>query len=121
METKIKELLAHPQGDLKTQNYLCVDVKTNTAEIMHAREKREGTLRMVDDDHFEFTERTTPAYTRNPIVWSGEYINVHLNKENQFMIHFKRLALFSGLDSWDMAIRIHYEIQSAREALVKLL
>lgn len=121
METNFKELLALPEGAMKTQNYLCVDVKTRTAEIMNAGEKREGTLCMVDDDHFEFNERTTPAYTRNPIVWSGEYINVHLDKENQFPIHFKRLALFSGLDSWDIAIRIHYELQAAREALVKLL
>ena len=83
METKIKELMALPQGAFKTQNYLCVDVKTRTAEIMHAGEMREGALCMVDDEHFEFNELTTPAYTRNPIVWSGEYINVHLNKENQ--------------------------------------
>ena len=121
METNFKELLALPEGAMKTQNYLCVDLKTRTAEIMNAGEKREGTLCMVDDDHFEFNERTTPAYTRNPIVWCGDYINIHLNKENRYMVHFKRLGLFSGLDSWDIAIRIHYELQAAREALVKSL
>lgn len=122
METNFKELLALPEGAMKTQNYLCVDLKTRTADtLMNAGEMREGALSMVDEFHFEFNELTTPAYTRNPIVWCGDYINIHLNKENRYMVHFKRLGLFSGLDSWDLAIRIHYELQAAREALVKLL
>ena len=122
METNFKELLALPEGAMKTQNYLCVDLKTRTADThMKAGEMREGALCMVDEFHFEFNELTTPAYTRNPIVWRGDYINVHLNKDNRYMVHFKRLGLFSGFDSWDLAIRIHYELQAAREALVKSL
>ena len=121
MEKKFMELSALPQGVFKTQNYLCVDVKTRTSEIMRAGEMREGALCMLDEEHFEFNEQTTPAYTRNPIVWSGDYINVHLNKENRLMVHFKRLALFSGEDSWDLAVHIHYELQSAMEALIKQL
>lgn len=122
METNFKELLALPEGAMRTQNYICVDLKTRTVKShMCAGEMRKGALIMADDFHFEFNELTTLAYTRNPIVWQGEFINVHLNKENRFMVHFKRLGLFSGYDSWDLAIRIHYEIQAAREALVKNL
>ena len=122
MVTKVNELMALPQEGMETQTYLCVDLKTRTADShMTAGEMREGALIMVDDFHFEFNELSKPAYTRNPIVWSGDYINVHLNKENCYTVHFKRLNLFSGYDTWGLAILIHHELQAAREALVNSL
>ena len=122
MGQKIKERLALPARGMKTQEYLCVDLKTRTAHShMSAGECREGVLCMLDDYYFSFFELAPRAYTRNPIVWSGELINVHLNKENRYVVHFKHLCLFSGYDSWSLAIRIHHELQSAREALLKSL
>lgn len=90
-----KEPLALVKENMVSQNYLDVVLKAFTcANHMRIGEERQGVLTMVEEDErFEFHERSREAYVRNPKVFEGEYINVHLDKSGALVVNLHRTEL----------------------------
>ena len=87
-----------------TQNYLGVNLKAYTC-MSHLREGegRPGVLTMVEEDErFEFVEQPLTRWTRNPLVFQGEYINVHKDKNGHYVVALHKLEL----STWCNVIRV---------------
>ena len=102
-----------------SQNYLDTNLKTYTCKS-HLREGegRPGVLTMiVEDEQFEFVELSPVRWTRNPKVWQGEYINVHLDKNGHYQVHLKNLEMGDGFNAVRIGNAITNEFKTAKKVL----
>ena len=102
-----------------SQNYLDTHLKTYTRKS-HLREGegRPGVLTMVvEDEQFEFVELSPVRWTRNPEVWQGEYINVHLDKNGHYQIQLRKLELTESFNPVRVANAICTEFLTAKKVL----
>lgn len=102
-----------------SQNYLDTNLKTYTRKS-HLREGegRPGVLTMVvEDEQFEFVELSPVRWTRNPKVWQGEYINVHLDKNGHYQVHLKNLVMGDGFNAVRIGNAITTELITAQKVL----
>ena len=102
-----------------SQNYLDTNLKTYTRKS-HLREGegRPGVLTMVvEDEQFEFVELSPVRWTRNPKVWQGEYINVHLDKNGHYQVHLKNLEMGDGFNAVRIGNAITTELLTAKKVL----
>lgn len=102
-----------------SQNYLDTNLKTYTRKS-HLREGegRPGVLTMVvEDEQFEFVELSPVRWTRNPKVWQGEYINVHLDKNGHYQVHLKKLEIAEGFNAVRVGNAITTELRTAKKVL----
>lgn len=100
-----------------SQNYLDTNLKTYTRKS-HLREGegRPGVLTMVvEDEQFEFVELSPVRWTRNPKVWQGEYINVHLDKNGHYQVHLKNLEMGDGFNAVRIGSAITNEFKTAKK------
>ena len=102
-----------------SQNYLDTNLKTYTRKS-HLREGegRPGVLTMVvEDEQFEFVELSPVRWTRNPLVFQGEYINVHLDKNGHYQVHLKNLEMGDGFNAVRIGNAITTEFKTAQKVL----
>lgn len=102
-----------------SQNYLDTNLKTYTRKS-HLREGegRPGVLTMVvEDEQFEFVELSPVRWTRNPKVWQGTYINVHLDKNGHYQVHLKNLEMGDGFNAVRIGNAITTEFKTAQKVL----
>ena len=102
-----------------SQNYLDTNLKTYTRKS-HLREGegRPGVLTMVvEDEQFEFVELSPVRWIRNPKVWQGEYINVHLDKNGHYQVHLKNLEMGDGFNAVRIGNAITNELITAQKVL----
>ena len=85
------------QSKKVSQIYPDTYLKAYTREHhMRVGETRTGELTMTEEDEkFEFVEKTTEIYRRNPKVFQGEYINVHLDKFGALVVSLRKTELFN--------------------------
>ena len=74
---------------------LCVDLKLLTCQPGRMKTGKQllGTIMRDSYDHFTFVEKESLANVppkRNPIVYSGMYVNVHKNDEGMLYPTFNR-------------------------------
>lgn len=102
-----------------SQNYLDTNLKTYTRKS-HLREGegRPGVLTMVvEDEQFEFVELSSVRWTRNPKMWQGTYINVHLDKNGHYQVHLKNLEMGDGFNAVRIGNAITTEFKTAQKVL----
>lgn len=77
--------------------YLCVNLNTCMQDHdIRMGETRKGVLTMVEDqEKFSFEEVERERWTRNPKVFQGEYINVHLDKFGALVVSLRKTELFN--------------------------
>lgn len=104
---------------LKKQKYLCVDLSTCMLDHdIRMGETRKGVLTMVEDqEKFAFDEVEAERYTRNPIIWHGDYINVHRDKQGNYQANFRRMTIGSRFNPARVANAIYTELQTAKRVL----
>ena len=79
---------------------------------------RTGELTMTEEDEkFEFVEKTTETYRRNPKVWEGEYINVHRDKNGHYQIHLRKMELNKRFSPVRVGNAIQRELLTAKKVL----
>ena len=73
---------------------------------------------MVEDqEKFTFDEAETEHYTRNPKVFLGEYINVHLDKFGALVVSLRRTELHSRQQAVRDGEAIKTELLTAAKVL----
>lgn len=99
--------------------YLATDLKTFTFHhLMRVGETRKGELTMTEEDEkFEFVERLTDSYTRNPTVFRGQYINVHRDKHDALVVTLRKNILTNRKDAMLVAEAIKNEYITAAKLL----
>lgn len=102
-----------------SQNYLDTCLKTYTHNHhMRVGETRTGELTMTEENEkFEFVEKMAETYRRNPKVWEGAYINVHLDKNGHYQVHLKKMELRKSLNVVHVAKAIETELRTAKKML----
>ena len=97
MTKKISKSLALVQGNENkaSQVYDMTQLKVwSPKRHMRQGETITGELTMVQDyEQFEFIAQAKVCYSRNPIVWHGEYINVHRDKQGNYQACFRRMTI----------------------------
>ena len=87
------------QKGFAIQTYNDTNLKVFSPERhMQEGESLTGKLTMVKDlEEFEFVaqQHTKTSYTRNPTVFAGEYINVHLDKYGALVVSLRRTELYN--------------------------
>ena len=85
---------------------------------MRVGETRTGELTMTEEDEkFEFVEKMPEAYSRNPKVFQGEYINVHRDKEGHYQVHLKKMELNHRFSPVRVGNAIQQELLTAKKVL----
>lgn len=78
---------------------------------MHPGDNRKGMLSMINEDKFEFDEQLPQTCERNPKIWTGKRINVHKNRQGEYVVNFKRLVLDSRIDPSNLADEIFVDVE----------
>lgn len=104
---------------IKKQQYLCVDLSTRMQDHdIRMGETRKGVLTMVEDqEKFSFDEEEKERWTRNPKVWQGEYINVHLDKYGALVVSLRRTELTNRKNAVRDGEAIKTELLTAAKVL----
>lgn len=85
---------------------------------MRAGETRRIDLTLVEDEEYmEGHEVVQETWTRNPKVWQGEYINVHLDKNGHYQIHLRKMELTKRFSPVRVANAIQRELLTAKKVL----
>lgn len=106
-------------GNMVSQVYMDIDLKVFT-HTNHLREGegRPGVLKMVEDfEQFEFVEQSSARWSRNPLVFRGEYINVHRDKNGHYQVQLRKLEL----NQWFNAVRVGNAITTELLTAKKML
>ena len=114
-----KELQALVNENKVSQVYDCTRIKVFTHDH-HMREGETilGSLTMTEEfENFEFHQSVTERYTRNPLIWHGEYINVHRDKLGNYQANFRRMTIGSRFNPARVANAIYTELQTAKRVL----
>jgi len=104
---------------MKTQNYLCVDLRTWMQDTnLVEGQTRTGMITMTrDGEKFEFEEVNPNRHFRNPKVWTGRYISVTCNAYDEYHVHFRRLLLDDHFRPGKYGREIARELTLAMEEL----
>lgn len=105
---------------MKKNVILCVDFITRLQEdaYMKVGKNYKGVIRMTEaNEKLEFDEQVHRTCERNPIVWTGEHINIHKTKDGRYSIHLKKTELSSTLKLRTLAIEL---LRDAIRAKVEL-
>lgn len=102
-----------------SQIYLDTYLKAYTQDHhMRVGEVRTGELTMIEEDEkFEFVEKMTETYRRNPKVFQGAYINVHRDKEGHYQVHLKKMELSKRFSPVRVGEAIKTELLTAKKVL----
>ena len=104
---------------MKSQIYLCVDLKAMTEETcFRPQESRTGVLRMQDEDQFVFYEATQPKEKRNPRLWSGKTLNVSQKPDGSLRVNFKTLRLDEDTNTIMLVASIYFDLLKAKKVLL---
>jgi hypothetical protein len=121
MAKNLKSLLQLIQGkdDMVHQLYQDTNLKLFTlGRHMREGETRTFDLTMVQDyEQFEGVEVVHEKYKRNPLIWHGEYINVHRDKQGHYQINFRKMELGNGFNAVRIANAIGTELLTAQKML----
>ena len=117
-KTRLDAVSALQKG-LATQTYDMTKLKVfSPKRHMQEGETLTGELTMVKNyEEFEFRAHERERWTRNPKVWQGEYINVHLDKNGHYQVHLKKLELRKRLNVVRIAKAIETELRTAQKVL----
>ena len=108
-----------PQENMVSQIYDATRLKLFT----QGRHMREGetklvNLTMVEDyEYFEGHEIVREKWTRNPILFRGEYINVHQGKDGNHYATLHKLVLTDGFNAVRIGNAITTELLTAKKVL----
>ena len=107
------------QENMVSQIYNDIRVKLWTRNRhMRAGETRRFDVEMVEDEEYlEGREVIQETWTRNPKVWEGAYINVHLDKNGHYQVHLKKMELRKRLNVTRAAKAIETELRTAKKML----
>lgn len=114
-----KELQALVNENKVSQVYDCTRIKVFTHDH-HIREGETilGSLTMTEEfENFEFHQRLEQRWTRNPIIWHGEYINVHRDKLGNYQACFRRMTIGKRFSPVRVANAISTELLTAKKML----
>lgn len=121
MKRKYSNLIATLtlQENMVSQIYNDIRVKLWTRNRhMRAGETRRFDVEMVEDEEYlEGREVIQETWTRNPKVWEGAYINVHLDKNRHYQVHLKKMELRKRLNVTRVAKAIETELRTAKKVL----
>ena len=119
MSKKVFRVEALLRENMVSQIYNDIRVKLWTRNRhMRAGETRRFDVEMVEDDEYlEGHEVVQETWTRNPKVWEGAYINVHLDKNGHYQVHLKKLELRKRLNVIRIAKAIETELLTAKKVL----
>lgn len=108
-----------PQQKNVTQIYLDAELKTYTRKNhLRVGEGRLGMLTMVENfEKFEFVEQTSVRWSRNPLVFQGEYINIHRDKNGHYQIALRKLELNKTCNVVRIGNAIITELLTAKKVL----
>ena len=114
-----KELQALVNENKVSQVYEMTQLKVWSPERhMREGETLTGELTMNRDyEEFEFIAQAKERYTRNPLIWHGEYINVHRDKQGHYQINFRKMELGNGFNAVRIANAIGTELLTAQKML----
>ena len=114
-----KEHLALVNENKASQVYDMTQLKVWSPERhMREGETLTGELTMIRDyEEFEFVAQAKERYTRNPIIWHGDYINVHRDKQGNYQANFRRMTIGSRFNPARVANAIFTELQTAKRVL----
>ena len=117
----LKSLAQLLQGndDMVHQTYNAIRVKLWTRNRhMRAGETRRFDVEMVEDEEYlEGYEVVQETWTRNPKVWEGAYINVHVDKNGHYQVHLKKMELHKRFNAVRVANAIETELRTAKKML----
>lgn len=103
---------------MKTQIYLCVDLKAMTQDThFHPQESRTGILSMQDEDNFIFYEAEPQRERRNPRLWSGKMLNISRKSDGQLSVNFKPMRLEGQTNVEELIATIHLDLLKAKNDL----
>jgi len=104
---------------MKKHVLLCIDMIARLQEGgIQVGKGYQGVLTMTEENELvEFDEFVKKPKERNPLVWSGEHINVHKNKQGRYMIQLKQTELTCTLDPCKFADAIFVEIERAQKEM----
>ena len=103
---------------MKSQIYLCVDLKTITERTCFCpQESRTGVLRMEDEDHFHFYESQPSSERRNPRLWSGKMLNISQKSDGQLSVNFKPMRLEGQTNVDQLIASIYLDLLKAKKDL----
>lgn len=103
---------------MKSQIYLCVDLKAKTQDThFRPQESRTGVLSMEDEERFLFYEAEPPKECRNPRLWSGKMLNIGQKSNGQLRVNFKSLYLESRTNVEQLVDGIYLDLLKAKNDL----
>ena len=107
------------RDDMVSQIYNDIRVKLWTRNRhMRAGETRRFDVEIVEDEEYlEGHEVIQETWTRNPKVWEGAYINVHVDKNGHYQVHLKKMELHKRLNVVRVAKAIETELRTAKKML----
>ena len=114
-----KEQTALMNENKASQVYNMTQLKVFSPERhMQEGESLMGRLTMVEDyEKFEFVAQAKVRYTRNPIIWHGDYINVHRDKQGNYQANFRRMTIGNLFNPARVANAIYMELITAKRVL----
>ena len=105
--------------NMKSQIYLCVDLKAMTQDThFRAQESRTGILTMQDEDHFLFYEAEAQKERRNPRLWSGKTLNISQKHDGSLSVNFKPIRLDDISNTNLLVAQIHFDLLQAQKDLL---
>jgi hypothetical protein len=113
------DIVAALQQGLTTQTYNDILAKI----ITHDHHMREGEtitadVTMVrDQEELFIVQKQTKEWTRNPLVFQGEYINVHQGKDGNHYATLRKLVLIDGFNAVRIGNAITTELKNAKKML----
>lgn len=113
---RVDELL---QENMVSQIYDATRLKLFTqGQHMRAGETRPFNITMVEDyEYFEGHEIVHQRWTRNPILFQGEYINVHQGKEGRYYVTLRNLEMGDDFNAVRIGNAITTELLTAQKVL----
>lgn len=113
----LARLAAQPKRVSQIYPDTCLKAYTHDHH-MRVGETRMGELTMTEEDEkFEFVEKTSETYRRNPKVFQGEYINVHLDKFGALVVTLRRTELTNRKNAVRDGEAIKTELLTAAKVL----
>lgn len=108
-----------PQKNMVSQIYDCTRLKLFTRQRhMRAGETRTFNLTMVEDyEYFEGHEQIPTQWTRNPLLFHGEYVNVHRDKEGHRLVTLRKLEMGEDFNAKRIGNAITTELLTAFKVL----
>ena len=108
-----------PQENMVSQIYDGTRLKLFTKDHhMREGETRPFNITMVEDyEYFEGHEIVREKWTRNPMLFQGEYINVHQGKDGNHYATLRKLVLKDGFNAVRIGNAITTELLTAQKVL----